>query len=217
MPEHTFVVPGYFEYTATLMWALSGALLAARRGYAILGVVTIAAVSSTGGGLLRDILLQKGVPAVLEAPIYLEIGGIAVLLVLSASVPLSRWRYFPQLMVLIDAIGFGAYAVVGMTKALTAGLPLPSVIVVGMVNSVGGGVLRDVLMTQKVNLFEPGTIEQANALIGCFIFVIMLHGLHIDILVCAWTTIACVFVFRMLAIRYDIKTSPMLVYKVEQK
>lgn len=216
MPEHTFVVPGYFEYTATLMWALSGALLAARRGYAILGVGTVALVSSTGGGLLRDILLQD-VPAVLQTPIYLEIGGVAVLIVLFSSVPLSRWRNLPQLMTLIDAIGFGAYAVVGMTKALTAGLPLPSVIVVGMVNAAGGGVLRDVLMTQKVNLFEPGTVEQANALIGCFIFVIMLHWLQINLLICAWTTIVCVFVFRILAIYFDIKTSPMLIYKVEQK
>lgn len=216
MPEHTFVVPGYFDYTATLMWAISGALLAARRGYAILGVGTVALVSSTGGGLLRDILLQD-VPAVLQSPIYLEIGGVAVLFVLFASVPLSRWRNFGHVMTLIDAIGFGAYAVVGMTKALTAGLPVPSVIVVGMVNAVGGGVLRDVLMAQKVNLFQPGTVEQANALIGCFLFVIMLHWLHFDVLVCAWTTIACVFALRILAITFDIKTSPMLIYKVEQR
>lgn len=144
MPDHTFVVPAHFDLTATLLWAISGALLAARRGYAILGVVTIALVSSTGGGLLRDIALQDGVPVVLRTPVYLELVGIAVLFVLFASVPLGRWRHFENLMVLVDAIGFGAYAVVG-------------------------------------------------------------------------TTIACVFVFRMLAIRFDIKTYPMLVYREEQK
>jgi uncharacterized membrane protein YeiH len=61
----------------------------------------------------------------------------------------------------VDAIGLGAYAVVGMTLALKAGLSLPGVVLVGLVNAVGGGILRDVLMRREPNMFLPGTLEEA--------------------------------------------------------
>jgi uncharacterized membrane protein YeiH len=54
-----FLLPPFFDYSATFLWAISGALLAARRGYAIMGVITLAIVSSTGGGLLRDGLFTR--------------------------------------------------------------------------------------------------------------------------------------------------------------
>lgn len=44
MPDPTFQIPPYFDYGATFLWALSGALLAARKGYAIPGILTV------GGG-----------------------------------------------------------------------------------------------------------------------------------------------------------------------
>ena len=39
-----------FDYSATLLWAVSGAMIGARKGYAILGIFVLALVSSTGGG-----------------------------------------------------------------------------------------------------------------------------------------------------------------------
>jgi hypothetical protein len=54
----------YFDLGASFIWAVSGALLAAGRGYDLTGIYAIALVSSTGGGLLRDgLFLQEGPPA----------------------------------------------------------------------------------------------------------------------------------------------------------
>jgi uncharacterized membrane protein YeiH len=54
LKSEAFILPAYFDYLATFLWAISGALLGARKGYSIPGILTIALVSSVGGGLLRD-------------------------------------------------------------------------------------------------------------------------------------------------------------------
>ena len=59
-----FLLPPWFDYLATFIWALTGALIAARRRYDIAGITALAVVSATGGGLLRDgIFLLADSPA----------------------------------------------------------------------------------------------------------------------------------------------------------
>ena len=70
--HQTFLLPPYFDYSATFLWAISGVLLGARRGYAILGIGTVALVSSTGGGLLRDGIFLQAIPTLVRTPVYLE-------------------------------------------------------------------------------------------------------------------------------------------------
>ncbi len=48
MPDQVFTVPWYFDYGATFLWAVSGAVVGARRGYDLSGVAALALVSSTG-------------------------------------------------------------------------------------------------------------------------------------------------------------------------
>ncbi len=205
----TFLLPPLFDYSATFVWAMSGALLGARRGYAILGVITIALVSATGGGLLRDgIFLQNGPPVLLRSPVYLWLvaAGVFVIVVFGrwiAAVPVAE-----RAIVVFDAAGLGAYAVVGMNLALHAGISLPGVVVVGMVNAVGGGILRDVLTNIEPDMFVPGTLSQSLALLGCLLFLLLIDGVHLSQFDGAWITIAVVFVARLIAIRYRIETKP---------
>lgn len=218
MPDHQFVLPTYFDYGATFLWATSGALLAARRGFAIMGIVTVAMVSSTGGGLLRDgLFLQDGAPVLLRTPVYLELIGLAVVLVVLIGGRVSRGQHFHHLVGLVDAVGLGAYAVVGMGRAMDAGLSLPGVAVVGMVNAVGGGVLRDVLMRQDVSMFKPGTVEEAAALIGCGLYLFVLRYLLMEQVVAAWVTIVVVFAIRMAAIRFNIQSTPLKAFEQDWK
>ncbi len=212
-----FQLPVYFDYLATLIWAVSGALLAARRGFAIMGILTVAMISSTGGGLLRDgLFLQNGPPVLLRSPTYLGIIALGVILVVLLGRWLDRLPRGAQLVSTVDALGLGAYASVGMCHALQAGLSLLGVMVVGMVNAVGGGILRDVLLRQPVGMFLPGTLEQAAALAGCGLFLLLLKGFGLSEVAAAWVTIAFVFALRMLAIRYDIQSRPLAGFSPDQ-
>jgi uncharacterized membrane protein YeiH len=79
MHAKAFLLPPFFDYSATFLWAISGAVLGARRGYAILGIITIALVSSTGGGLLRDgLFIQDGPPVLVRTQVYLWLIAAAV-------------------------------------------------------------------------------------------------------------------------------------------
>jgi uncharacterized membrane protein YeiH len=205
-----FLLPPYFDYSATFLWAISGALLGARKGYAILGIITVAIVSSVGGGLLRDgLFIQDGPPVILRTPGYLSLIALACVLVLCFGQRLQRMRHFRQVMSVIDAIGLGAYAVVGMNRAIVAGLSIPGVIVVGMINAVGGGILRDVLMRREPSMFQPGTLEEVLALIGCILFMVLVRGLNVSQYYAAWLIIIIVFVIRIIAIRYQIRSKPL--------
>ena len=209
MTPSTFLLPPLFDYSATFVWAISGALLGARRGYAILGVITIALVSATGGGLLRDgIFLQDGAPVLLRNPNYLWLVAGGVLFVVLFGRWIVRVPAAERAIVMFDAAGLGAYAVVGMNRALAAGVSLPGVIVVGMVNAVGGGILRDMLINTEPDMFMPGTLSQTLALVGCLLFLALIEGLSFSQFAAAWVTIGVVFVARLLSIRYNIETKP---------
>lgn len=208
--EREFLLPPYFDYSATLIWAISGALLAARRGFAILGLATVALVSSTGGGLLRDgVFLQQGPPVILQTPVYLQLVLLALLIVALFGRRLDRMERLDRVVILVDALGLGAYAVVGMNRAMAAGLPLLGIGMVGMVNAVGGGILRDVLLRQEIGMFQPGTLEQASALFGVVLFLGLMQGTPISQFGAAWITILAVFTVRMLALRYRIESRPL--------
>jgi uncharacterized membrane protein YeiH len=145
----------------------------------------------------------------IRTPNYLWLIAVAVLL----CVVLGRWvdrrPRLSQVILLIDAIGLGTYSVVGMDRALAAGISLPGVVFVGMVNAVGGGILRDILLNKEPEMFLPGTLEQALALVGCLLFLSLTQALAFSQFAAAWITIVTVSVLRLVSIRYHIESPSM--------
>lgn len=209
MPADAFQVPVYLDYPATFLWAASGALLAARRGYDVAGILVIAGVSAAGGGLIRDgIFLQGAPPVLVRTPVYLELIAAAALLVLLLGRYVQRLRLFDLLVRLSDAAGLGAYAVVGMQLAASKGLSPLSMCLIGVVNAVGGGVLRDVLMRQEPEIFQPGTLTALAALAGCVTYLALANGLSVHPAAAGWAAIGVTFAVRSASVRFGLKTRP---------
>lgn len=196
-----FQLPVWFDLGATFAFALTGALAAIKRGYDIVGLVSLAIVSGIGGGLIRDgIFLQAGVTPLLTNPNYLYVIGAAVVV----SVILGeRVRRFHRLVAVIDALGLGAYACFGVQKALQFGLGAPAAVLVGVVNAVGGGVLRDLLTREEPLVFKPGQFYVLTALAGAVIFVSLTAQFEFEPTLAAWLAIVVTFVFRALTIRFN--------------
>lgn len=198
-----FILPNWFDYGATFLFAIAGTLLALRKGYDIVGVLTIAFASSVGGGLLRDGLF-------LQVPPVITINGIYLILVLLGSfVGVLFQRKVPRVQLLfegVDALGLGAYAVVGCEKALLAGMALPAVILVGVVNAVGGGIFRGVLTREEPLIFRPGQFYVAVALVGCLTFVTLSQVFVMERSWAGIITIAVTFILRAMAIRFNWQT-----------
>jgi uncharacterized membrane protein YeiH len=207
LDPHVFLLPSFFDFGATFLWAVTGALMGARRGYDFVGIFILAMVSATGGGLLRDgIFLQDGPPVLVQSPVYLAIVAGGTLIVLLFGRRVETLKGFESMVSLVDALGLGAYAVVGTNRAMLLGLSLPGSVLVGMVNAVGGAILRSVLVAREPHLFKPGTMEASAALIGCAIFVVLTRTDWLNETAAAWVTIGIVFVIRVLAVRYRFQT-----------
>lgn len=210
-PTTAFLVPPLLDYGATFLWALTGGLLAARQGYDVVGIAGVALVAATGGGLLRDsVLLQGGPPLLVRNPVYLGLVAAAAALVVLLGRRVQRLRFFTETIALFDAIGLGAYAVVGAQLAQQRALPLPGVVLVSVVTAVGGGVLRDVVMRRDPEVFKPGTFVALAALAGCCLFLLLTRSLRLGEVPAAWLTIAAVLGLRLLSVTYGWKTRAVL-------
>jgi uncharacterized membrane protein YeiH len=207
LEPHIFLLPPFFDYGATFLWAVTGALVGARRGYDFIGIFIVAMVSATGGGLLRDgIFLQNGPPVLVTSPVYLLIVLAGTLIVMLFGKRVEKIKGFEAVVSLVDALGLGAYAVVGINRAMLQALSIPGCILIGLVNAVGGAILRSVLVAREPHLFKPGTLEAGAALIGCGIFLALIETGSLEETPAAWVTIAAVFVVRVLAVRYRLQT-----------
>jgi uncharacterized membrane protein YeiH len=198
-----------FDLGASFIWATSGALLAARRGFDVTGIFAVALVSSTGGGLLRDgLFLQAGPPAVVRTSAYLVIAATASLGVWAFGDRVKGTPVVSGMVMIADAFALGAFAVVGMHLSIAAGLSLPAVALVGVVNAVGGGILRSVLLHQIPEVFRPGELTALAALVGCVLYLTLTRAFAIGDAVSAACTVTIVAIVRILSVRYRFKTSP---------
>ena len=66
--DQGLILPNFLDTTAIIVGALTGAMHATRKGLDVLGVLMIAFATGVGGGLVRDLLLQNGEPALLLHP-----------------------------------------------------------------------------------------------------------------------------------------------------
>ena len=215
--QEQFHLPIIFDLGATFAFGITGALAALRRGYDFIGLFVLAFASGVGGGLLRDgLFIQQGPPALTTDSRY-------IVAILAASVIGLLFRHWinrlTKVIALIDALGLGAYAVVGIEKSISAGLSMPAAVLVGVINAVGGGLLRDLLVRDEPLLLKPGQFYTLAALGGCLLFVFLTMNVGMPAPRAALITIACTFVVRVLAITFNWRTKPLYSgsYREDQK
>ena len=116
-PEY---IPLWFDLTAVFIGGLGGSLIAIKNHLDPAGVLVITLVSALGGGLLRDVLIQRGAPAALQNPDYLytAMGAAAVGFLFRRVVTKVDWSF-----TVVDAAALGVYTLVGMDKGLNAQSP----------------------------------------------------------------------------------------------
>ena len=210
LDQAQFQVPFLLDYLAVFLWAVSGAIVGMHKRYDFAGVLVVAILASTGGSLIRDGIFLQQTPPVLSNPWY-----IPVIIAATAFVGLFRRRITQIVLVnrvvdVIDGIGVPAFAVVGLQLSLQKGIPLPGVVLVGVVNGVGGGILRDLLVGDTPAALKPGTIFVSGVILICVLFLVLTYGFGVSKEWAAWGMIALFFTIRMLSIRYNWRTRPVM-------
>lgn len=185
------------DLVGTFVFAISGAVAARQRRLDLFGILSVAFMVACGGGIVRDVCIGATPPAALSDWRYLATSILASAVTIAAYAKVRRLR-FPVLF--FDAVGLGLFAVSGAQKSLTYGHSAELAILLGMVSAVGGGVIRDVLLSRVPAILER-EIYASAALLGAIVFVASANVGEMS----SWTpwcaTIACVGV-RLLALYY---------------
>ena len=206
MTEPDFQVPILFDYAATFTWAVSGAIVAIRRRFDIVGVFVVALLSAIGGGLLRDAIFLDRVPVFLTNPAYLSLITAATAITAAFTGRLThiiKTETVQKGVDVIDALGTPAFAVFGMQLAEDYGLPLVAILFVGVTNGVAGGMLRDVVVREVPAIMRPGQFVSLTLLAVCVLYLFLRLQYQVQPTQAAWITVAVYFVLRLLTIRFN--------------
>ena len=183
------------DLVGTFVFALSGAAGGARRRLDIFGVLVLAFVAANSGGILRDLLIGATPPAAISDWRYCAVSLLAGVAVFFWYPDIERLRS-PVLM--FDGAGLALFAVAGTQKALAFGLNPVMAALLGMLTGIGGGMVRDVLLTEVPTVLRS-EIYAIAALAGAAV-VVAGHLLLLPSAIVAVTGAALCFAIRMLAI-----------------
>ena len=205
-----FQVPLSFDFLATFLWAVSGAIVGMHKRYDFTGVFVIALLASTGGSLLRDGLFLNRTPPVLTITFYIPLILLATIIVSVFRQRITQIVLVDRTISIIDSLGIPVFALVGMQLSLLYGVSLPGVVLVGVVNGIGGGLLRDLLVGNTPAILKPGQYQVSALILVCILFLILSQLLGITLVVAAWIMIGLYVVIRLLSIRFNWRTQPVL-------
>ncbi len=155
------------DLAGTFVFALSGAGAGIKHRLDLFGVLVLSFVAATFGGILRDVLIGAVPPAAIRDPTYV---GISVLAGLVTFFWFPATRRLGTLVLVFDAAGLSLAAVAGTVKALAFNLGPVAAALLGMLSGIGGGMVRDVLVSEVPAVFRS-EIYAVAALAGAVVIV----------------------------------------------
>ncbi len=179
----------------TLAFAISGALIAIKEDYDILGVQVLGFTTAFGGSTIRNLLI--GIPI---ETIWTE-GDLFIAVFLTNIVvfilPNPWLQYWDKWGILFDAMGLASFAIQGALSAVQIGAPLSAVLVAATLTGSGGGMIRDVFAGRKPMIFRAEIYALWATLGGLMIGLGIIQG--------PWTTgilFVAIVTLRMLSVHF---------------
>lgn len=149
----------WLDLAGVAVFALTGALIAARERQTIVTMAFFALLTGVGGGTLRDLLIGAPVFWITDPLVAAICLGVAF----AAWFTPMRW-WHARLIDFADGLGLTAYAVLGAAKALSYGVPPVPAIVMGIITGCAGGIIRDVIAGRPSIIMRPELYVTAAAL-----------------------------------------------------
>ena len=184
-------------FVAFAIFALTGALVAAKERQTFVTLAFFALVTGVGGGTVRDLLIG--------APVFwIHDGGVAVVCLavsLFAWFIPTRW-WAGRFLSIADGLGLAAYAVLGAAKALEYGIPPVTAALMGVITGCVGGIIRDVVAGRPSILMRPELYVTAAALSASVTVLGDLAGIRRE-----WVWVAATaagYGLRLAAIRWNL-------------
>jgi uncharacterized membrane protein YeiH len=186
------------DLVGAFVFALAGATAAVRQRLDLFGVLVLSFATASAGGILRDLLIGAVPPAAIRDWRYLAAAMLAGLVTFVWHRAIERMRNPVRV---FDAAGLALFAVAGTQKALAAGLHPAMAALLGMLSGIGGGIVRDLLLSRVPVVFQSDIYALA-ALAGAAV-VVLGHWLHWPVMPTALAGALLCFALRILAMWFN--------------
>ena len=182
-----------------MAFAVTGAFKAIEHKADIVGIIILATITGVAGGTIRDVILGKDLPNSLIDPSYVIITVVsAIVIFLLHSKMKKHWNIFLK----FDAIGLGVFTVIGATFAYNMfGMNFLVIVLSGMLTAIGGGILRDVFVSQTPIVFVKELYASASFLGAASFYLIIL--LTNDVYAGTISGLLLATGLRMVAMKYN--------------
>ena len=185
------------ELVGVAAFSVSGATTAIKKKMDLFGVLFLAMVTAIGGGVLRDVVMNVGVPVFFQHYEYTVVILISAVftMVLKGRI---KWK---NIVFFFDAVGLAVFAVYAGVKAIELDYNLLSFLFVCVITGIGGGMLRDII-AREIPMVLQKEIYATAAFLGAVAlwFVYPLLGRDISTYLC----IGLILLIRILSHRLQL-------------
>ncbi|MEW4562704.1 trimeric intracellular cation channel family protein [Bremerella sp. JC770] len=202
-PESLSISILVMMYFGEVVFAVSGALTAARYRMDIVGHVMVGTVTGIGGGTVRDLLLGRTVWWTEEPTELLLCVTASLITFFFIRHDISHRKE----MIWADALGLSVFGVVGCHISLQMETPFVIAVFMGMITATGGGVIRDVLTNNVPIIISSGQPYAMVALLGSLCYA-MLRYLDVPEIPSEAAACLAAFTLRAYVIVFDVQTGP---------
>ena len=159
------------EYIGIIAFAMSGFFIATRNKLDFLGVLISVFLTALGGGIIRDVIVDKTPYTFTHNTPALIIVAVMTLLLIFRFNKKESIENKP-LFILSDSIGLISFSITGAFIALEHNLNLTGVLTLSFITAVGGGIMRDVIINEIPFVLKTGFYGTIALLIGIILFVL---------------------------------------------
>ena len=164
------------EYIGIIAFAMSGFFVAVRSKLDFLGVLISVFLTSFGGGIIRDIIVDK-------TP-YTFTHNIPAMVVFTLMLLLIAFRFHKKQsienrpwFIVSDSIGLVSFSITGALIAIEHGLNFTGVLALSFVTAVGGGIVRDIIINEVPFVFKTGFYGTVSLLVGVLMYLLEMFGM----------------------------------------
>lgn len=161
----------YASLIGGIAFGISGYLVGAKKNLDWMGLLILSFLTANGGGILRDVLVDR-TPVILlsNEPFLVALGvtflGSLLKLGHRRSVE-DRWFF-----VISDAIGLVAFAITGALIGLTLHAPFFGFITLAFLTATGGAMLRDILVNNIPEVLHSGFYGSIAVLVAVAVYLL---------------------------------------------
>ncbi len=191
-----------------IAFACSGVFKGLKYNFDIFGITVLGIITACGGGIIRDILLNR-MPVAIAKPhdVYLAI-FTSFIIYFTVKIQEKRLnmktidnsKIFMRLVKLSDALGLALFTIIGASIAVKSGLGILSVAVMATITGVGGGIIRDLLVNEIPFVLKEDIYATLSFAGGIIYYICTLIDLPSEIT--QIISAASVILMRVLAVKY---------------